>query len=105
MNMSMNKNMFKVVETTPEIELYNGVIVHPVATIASEYVPTIYQIIEDDHCWVVCVTNFKTGKYDYTTHIRYEVWETLKTLDRPDRVRYEILKKQAESDDHWQPWC
>lgn len=74
--------MYVQIETTSEITMDNGNIIHPIATLRDEY-DSVCQIINDDHCYVVCLKQ-PDGKYTPTTHIFREVFEVLKELQHPN---------------------
>jgi len=74
--------MYVRTKTTPEITMSkNNNIVNPIATLEDEY-GGIYQIINDDHCYVVCLKQ-DDGTYKSATHIFKEVFEVLKNLPTP----------------------
>lgn len=56
-------------------------IVNPVATLQGEY-GGVCQIINDDHCYVICLKQ-EDETYKPTTHIFREVFEVLKNLLSP----------------------
>jgi len=87
--------MYKIVETDKEIVTSNGVIISPVLTLKDEY-GGVCQIVEDDSCYVLMLRG-KDGTYKNTSYIFYEAWEALKTLDRPDRLVYEVLKRSPNN--------
>lgn len=74
--------MYKQVETTKEIEMDNGVIHYPIATLKDEF-GSVCQIISDDHCYIVCL-NKTDGKYKPTFHLFKEVLDVLKKLPLPE---------------------
>jgi len=74
--------MYKQVETTKEIIMQSSKgIMYPIATLKDEW-GGICQIINDDHCYVICLKQID-GTYKPTTHIFKEVFEVLKTLESP----------------------
>ena len=74
-------SQYKQIKTTAEIIMSNsGSIMHPVATLTDGF--GICQIINDDHCYVICLRQ-KDGTYALTTHIFNEVFEVLAKLPPP----------------------
>jgi hypothetical protein len=74
---------YKQVETEKEITMSNSKsIMLPVATLKDE-VGGVCQIINDDHCYVVCLKQ-KDGTYKPTTHIFKEAFEVLLKLECPN---------------------
>lgn len=71
---------YKQIETSLEIIMENNSIVYPVATLTDG--SGICQIIEDDHCYVLCLEK-DNGKYSPTSYIFPEALEVLKTLPIP----------------------
>lgn len=99
----MIKNMittYQTIETSPkEIILSDGTIVKPIATlIQTNNNQNIYQIINIQDCWVLCHKNIDTGRYELTPYIFYEAQEVIKTLDRPDKMKWELFKNKWEND-------
>lgn len=74
--------MYKQVETTPEIIMSNNGIMNPIATLKDDC-GGVCQIINDDHCYVVCLKQ-EDGTYKPSTHIFKEVFDVLKQLKSPD---------------------
>lgn len=74
--------MYRKVETTPEIEMDNGIVRHPIATLKDDF-GGICQIVSDDHCYIVCLKQ-TDGKYKPTFHLFEEVLTVLKELPYPD---------------------
>lgn len=76
---------YKQVETEKEITMSNSKsVVSPVATLKDEF-GGVCQIINDDHCYVVCLKQ-QDGTYKPTTHIFKEAFEVLSKL--PDPLSY-----------------
>lgn len=74
---------YKQVETEKEITMSNSKsIVSPVATLKDEF-GGVCQIINDDHCYVVCLKQ-QDGTYKPTTHIFKEAFEVLSKLESPN---------------------
>ena len=74
--------MYIQVETTPEITMSNSnSIVNPAATLEDES-GGVCQIINDDHCYVVCLKQ-DDGTFQHSTHIFKEAFEVLKNLPSP----------------------
>jgi hypothetical protein len=73
---------YRKVETTSEIIMSGSKsIMHPVATLSDE-AGGVCQIINDDHCYVLCLCQ-DDGTYKGTTHIFKEAFNVLKTLPEP----------------------
>lgn len=74
--------MYKQVETSKEIVMSGSkCIMDTVATLEDEY-GGVCQIINDDHCYVVCLKQ-PDGTYKQSTHIFAEVFQVLKKLPSP----------------------
>jgi len=74
---------YKQVETEKEITMSNSKsVVSPVATLKDEF-GGVCQIINDDHCYVVCLKQ-QDGTYKPTTHIFKEAFEVLSKLECPN---------------------
>jgi hypothetical protein len=74
--------MYKQTETTKKIIMFNsGNIISPIVTLKDEH-GGICQIINDDHCYVICLKK-EDGTYSPTTHIFKEVFNVLKGLPEP----------------------
>jgi hypothetical protein len=74
--------MYKQVETTSEIVMSNSKsIMKPFATLKDEY-GGICQIINDDHCYVLCLKQ-KDGTFKPTSYIFREAFEVLQKLNSP----------------------
>ena len=74
---------YKQVETEKEITMSNSKsTMLPVATLKNEY-GGVCQIINDDHCYVVCLKQ-QDGTYKPTTHIFKEVFEVFSKLGCPN---------------------
>jgi hypothetical protein len=70
---------YKQVETEEEITMSNSrSIMSPVATLKDEF-GGVCQIINDDHCYVVCLKQ-EDGTYKSTTHIFKEAFDVLSRL-------------------------
>lgn len=74
--------MYRKVKTTPEIEMHNGIVCYPKATLKDEF-GGVCQIVSDDHCYIVCLKQ-TDGKYKPAFHLFKEVLEVLKKLPYPD---------------------
>lgn len=70
--------MYIQIKTTEKIEMHNGIIRHPVATLKDEY-GSMCQIVNDDHCYIVCLIQ-QDGKYKPIFHLFKEVIQVLKKL-------------------------
>lgn len=74
--------MYIQVETTPEITMSDSnSVVNPVATLEDEF-GGVCQIINDDHCYVVCLKQ-DDGTFKHSTHIFKEAFDVLKNLPSP----------------------
>jgi hypothetical protein len=74
--------MYFKTETTPEIIMSRSkCVVNPIATLKDTY-DGVCQIINDDHCYVVCLKQ-PDGTYIHSTHIFKEVLDVLKNLPSP----------------------
>lgn len=75
--------MYRQTKTSNSITLSNsGNNVTPLATLQDEN-GGICQIINDDHCYVICLKQ-DDGTYKASTHIFKEVFEVLKQMESPD---------------------
>lgn len=75
--------MYQQTETTKEITMQNsGNKIQPVATLVDEW-GGMCQIVEDDHCYVVCLKK-EDDTYLPTTHIFKEAFDVLKNLPKLD---------------------
>lgn len=73
---------YRKVETMSEIIMSGSKsIMHPVATLSDE-AGGVCQIINDDHCYVVCLKK-EDGTYKPTSHLFKEAFNVLKTLPEP----------------------
>lgn len=73
---------YEQIETSNSITMFgSGNVVTPVATLKNGY-NQMCQIINDDHCYVVCLKQ-EDGTYKPTTHVFEEVFEVLKKLEKP----------------------
>jgi len=74
---------YKQVETEKEIIMSNSkCAMSPVATLKDGF-GGVCQIINDDHCYVLCLKN-EDGTYKPTTHIFKEAFEVLVKLKYPN---------------------
>lgn len=73
--------VYKQIETIAEITMSgSGSVVPPVATLSDGY--GLCQIINDDHCYVVCLID-NNGEYKPCTHIFKEAFNVLRKLPEP----------------------